>query len=82
MPESPTEPNKPEPPSTLSYAIAILVLGSSAGFTLYTKRAGSMLRAMKQVEENQLKRNPKKVGPPTKEQWEKLRPRIDKDEFF
>jgi hypothetical protein len=73
---------KPEGPTALQLTIAALILGTSAGFTMYTRRAGSMLQAMKQVEKNQLQRNPPKAGPPTKEQWEKLRPRIDKDDFF
>jgi hypothetical protein len=71
-----------EGPTALQLGIAVLILGTSAGFTLYTKKADSMLRRMNQVTENQLRRNPPKFGPPTKEQWERLRPRIDKDEFF
>ena len=59
-----------------------VVLGSSAGFTLYTKKANGMLQAMKQVEKNRLKRNPPKIGPPTKEEWEKMRPRFEKGDWF
>jgi len=63
--------------------IAVLVLGTSAGFTLYTRKAGSMLQRFEQVTENQLRhRGRPKFGPQTKEQWDKTRPRIDKDEFF
>lgn len=69
-------------PTGLQLAIAVIVLGSSAGFTLYTRKAGSMLKAMETIKGNQLRNRPPKVGPPTKNEWEKLRPRIDKDEFF
>jgi len=39
---------------------------------------------MEQVTQNQLKRQgPKKEGPLTKDQWDKVRPRFDdKDDFF
>lgn len=69
-------------PSALSWAIAILVLGSSAGFTLYTKKTGSMLSRMKHMEKVRLERHPPKQGPPTQKEYEKMKPRIDKDEFF
>lgn len=68
--------------TALQWGIMIVVLGSSAGFTLYTKKTGSMLRQMEQISQNQLRNRPPKTGPPTKEEWEKMRPRIDKDEFF
>mmetsp|Transcript_7208 Transcript_7208/g.9362 ORF Transcript_7208/g.9362 Transcript_7208/m.9362 type:complete len:89 (-) Transcript_7208:385-651(-) len=62
-------------PSTLSFVIAAIVLGSSAGMTLYTRKSGAMLSRMKQVTDNEMRRNPPKFGPPTKAEWEKLRPR-------
>lgn len=75
-------PQAPEGPSTLSYAIGLAILGTSAGFTLYTRKTGGMLRAMEQVEKNQLRRKPPKVGPVTKTEYEKMKPRIDKDDLF
>ena len=77
--------NKPDDdsgPTALQLGIAIVILGTSAGFTLYTKRAGAMLRGMEKMQETQLRKHPPRIGPHTKEEWEKLRPRIDKDEFF
>ena len=71
-----------EGPTALQLGIAALVLGSSAGFTLYTKKVGSMLKTMNKVTENQLRNHPPKYGPPTKLEWDKLKPRIDKDEFY
>lgn len=68
--------------SALQFAIMAVVLGSSAGMTLYTKRSNSMLQTMNQITKNQLARNPPKFGPPTKKEWEKLRPRFEKDDFF
>jgi hypothetical protein len=41
-----------------------------------------MLRGLKTMEEGRLKRNPPKIGPQTKEMWDKTRPRFDKDEFI
>ena len=76
----------PKPETTaLQWGIMILVLGSSAGMVLYTKRTGSMLRSINTISEKQLyinKADLYKFGPPTKQEAEKMRPRIDKDEFF
>ena len=69
-------------PSALALPLFLVVLASSAGFTMYTKRAGSMLQGMERINQNVLRNHPPKHGPPTKAQYEKLRPRIDKDEFF
>jgi hypothetical protein len=55
-------------------------LAASAGFTMYTKRASSMLRTIEQVSEKQKLRNPPRIGPPTKEEWEKLRSRWTDDD--
>ena len=68
--------------SALQWGIMLVILGSSAGLTLYTKKTGSMLQTMKRMEEAQLRNHPPRIGPPTKQEYEKLRPRIDKDEFF
>lgn len=68
--------------TTLQWGIMLLVLGSSAGLTLYTKKTGSMLQGLKKMEETQLRKHPPRIGPQTKQEYEKLRPRIDKDEFF
>jgi hypothetical protein len=78
----PTKNQSGSEPSSLALPIFLVVLASSAGFTMYTRKAGSMLRSMEQVNQNVLKNHPPKYGPPSKEQYEKLRPRIDKDEFF
>lgn len=71
-----------ESPTGFQLGVAALVLGTSAGFLFYTKKTDSMLRTMNKITENQLRNRPPKAGPPTKEQWEKIKPRIDKDEFF
>jgi hypothetical protein len=72
----------PSSPTALQLGIAVLVLGSSAGFTLYTRKTGAMLRTMENITANQLRNRPPQYGPPNKAEWEKLKPRIDKDEFF
>jgi hypothetical protein len=82
---SPMKPDRPEA-TTLQLGIMILVLGSSAGMVFYTKRTGSMLRSVSKLSEQQLQINKvatkAKFGPATKIETEKMRPRIDKDEFF
>ena len=60
-------------PTGLSYAMAIFILGASAGMTMYTRRTGSMLSRMEEYTANQLKRNPPKYGPPTREEFEKMK---------
>ena len=72
----------PSSPTALQLGIAVIVLGSSAGFTMYTRKTGAMLRTMENITANQLRNRPPKYGPPSKAEWEKLKPRIDKDEFF
>ena len=59
------------------------MIGASAGLTLYTKKTKAMLDQMKRVEQNRQSRLPKKkLGPLTKDEWEKMRPRWnDKDDF-
>jgi hypothetical protein len=73
--------------NTKDNTIAMLVMGgmvlSAAGFAFYTKRTESMLRHLDRIAESQARRAPlRKPGPMTKEEWDKVRPRIDKDEFF
>lgn len=80
---SPALPNPPnEGPTALQLGIAAVVLATSAGFTLYSRKADAMLRRMEQITENQMRRSPPKFGPPTKLQSEKMRTRIDNDDFF
>jgi hypothetical protein len=62
-------------PTTLSYAMAIFVLGASAGMTMYTRRTGAMLSRIHQYEVAQKLRNPPKYGPPTKAEYEKMKVR-------
>jgi hypothetical protein len=71
-----------EGPSSFAYFVAFAILGTSAGFTLYTRKTGGMLRSIHYAEEMYAKQHPKKTGPLTKEEWDKVRPRFDKDEFI
>jgi hypothetical protein len=81
-PSAATTDYTPSSPTALQLGIAVLVLGSSAGFTFYTRKTGAMLRTMENITANQLRNRPPQYGPPSKAEWEKLKPRIDKDEFF
>jgi len=62
-------------PTALQIGAGLIIVGASAGLTLYTKKTQSILAQMKQVERNREIRMPKKYGPPTKQEWEKIRPR-------
>jgi len=62
--------------------MGMLILGASAGLTLYTKKTHSMLAQLKRAEQNKQMRLPKKMyGPPTKQEWEKLRSRWTEDDL-
>lgn len=49
-----------------------VMLGASAGFTLYTRKTSSMLKQMDKVKK--YRRFPTKYGPMTKAEWEKVKP--------
>lgn len=75
------------PSNASTNTVGMLIVGgmvlSTAGFALYTRRTESMLRQMNRVAEMQSRRvPPRKPGPMSKEEWDKVRPRIDKDDFF
>ena len=72
---------------TKNDTFAMMVVGglclSAAGLTMYTKRSGQMLKQMEQISKNKARRMPPpKIGPLTKKEWDKVRPRFDKDEFI
>mmetsp|Transcript_5601 Transcript_5601/g.7263 ORF Transcript_5601/g.7263 Transcript_5601/m.7263 type:complete len:99 (-) Transcript_5601:457-753(-) len=69
-------------PTLLQLSLGVLIVGASAGLTLYTKRTSSMLSTLNKMNQNAKIRNPPKYGPPTKAEWEKLKPRMSDDEFF
>mmetsp|Transcript_27576 Transcript_27576/g.26436 ORF Transcript_27576/g.26436 Transcript_27576/m.26436 type:complete len:96 (+) Transcript_27576:196-483(+) len=61
--------------------LGLMLVGASAGLTLYTKKTQSMLTQLKRVDKNRQMRQPKKkYGPPTQQQWEKMRPRWSDDD--
>ena len=63
-------------PTLFQLSLGILMIGASAGMTLYTKKTKAMLDQMKRVERNRQARLPKKrYGPLTREEWEKMRNR-------
>lgn len=64
-------------------AVGVAMMGAAAGLMLYTKKTDSMLATMKKVNQNQVaRRGPVKFGPPTRAEWDKMRTRFEKDEFF
>lgn len=83
MSTPPKKPSDDYTPTPLQIALGVLMVGASAGLTLYTKKTGHMLKQFEKVAENQAKRKgPPKFGPPTKKEWEKMRPRLDDDDLF
>lgn len=66
----------------LQLTFAAIILGASAGFTLYTKRTSTILHQMERASKNAVERKgPQKFGPRTKNEWEKLRNRWEKDDL-
>jgi hypothetical protein len=92
MSSSSSQPSKNEPVpqnsnnnnnnNMFSMIVVLGMVGAAAGFTMYTKRAGTMLKQMEQISKNKARRMPPpRVGPKTKEEWDKIRTRFDKDDF-
>jgi len=66
----------------LQFTFAAIILGTSAGLTLYTKRTSTILHQMERASKNATERKgPQKFGPRTKSEWEKLRNRWEKDDL-
>mmetsp|Transcript_13233 Transcript_13233/g.20431 ORF Transcript_13233/g.20431 Transcript_13233/m.20431 type:complete len:87 (+) Transcript_13233:152-412(+) len=66
----------------LQFTFAAIILGASAGLTLYTKRTSTILHQMERASKNATQRKgPQKFGPRTKSEWEKLRNRWEKDDL-
>ena len=69
--------------SIFGMVVMMGMIGTAAGFAMYTRRTNTLLNQMNQITKNQAKRMPAtKIGPPTKGEWDKIRPRFDKDEFI
>jgi len=60
--------------------IMFLGLGTSAGFVLYMKRSDMLFKRVKNI--RIMQSSPKKYGPMTKVEWEKVKPRWTKDDDF
>ena len=73
---------KQQDSNALGIAVVLGLIGAAASFTMYPKRAGSMIKQMNQIAAKKAKRTPpRKPGPMSKQEWDKVRPRIDKDDF-
>ena len=73
---------KQQDSNALGITVVLGLIGAAASFTMYPKRAGSMIKQMNQIAAKKAKRTPpRKPGPMSKQEWDKVRPRIDKDEF-
>ena len=69
--------------TTAQTGMVLLILGASAGMTLYARKTSSMLATFKGVKRNQNMRllSRMKHGPQTKEEFEKARPRFSEDDL-
>lgn len=66
----------------LQLGFAAIILGASAGLTLYTRRTSHMLNQLERASKNAAeRRGPPKFGPKTKLEWEKTRNRWEKDDL-
>ena len=63
-------------------ALAAVILGASAGLTLYTKKTQHVLNQLERASKNATQRKgPQKNGPKTKLEYEKTRNRWEKDDL-
>jgi hypothetical protein len=78
-----TQHETPTPTNIMSrgtqMGLFIVMLGASAGFVFYTKKTDSLI-----IQMNKLKSHgkPTPIGPMTKAEWEKWRPRHNDDDFW
>lgn len=65
----------------LQLALGAVLLGASAGLTLYTKRTGGMIAQLDRASRNAaVRQGPPKYGPKTKLEWERTRNRWESDD--
>lgn len=80
----PDEPKEAKESNNEMFPMIVMagMVAASAGFTMYTKRAGTMLKQMDQISKNKARRMPTpRIGPMTKQEWDMVRRRFDKDEL-
>ena len=80
----PTENNGASQPKSQTFGMLVVLgmVGTAAGFTMYTKRSSAMLKQLERIATRaEMRKPPRYIGPLTKEEWDKIRPRFDKDEF-
>ena len=78
---SPSQTDKSGGITPLQYGFAAIILGASAGLTLYTKKTSHVLNQLERASKNKLQRQPPKVGPKTIKEHEKKRNRWEKDDL-
>mmetsp|Transcript_29070 Transcript_29070/g.41636 ORF Transcript_29070/g.41636 Transcript_29070/m.41636 type:complete len:85 (+) Transcript_29070:128-382(+) len=84
MTTSKTNTNNDEQNKTpmLTYCFAGIILATAAGLTMYTKRTGQLFSQIERINANAAARKPKpKPGPLTREEWDKVRNRWEKDDI-
>ena len=80
---NPSETTESFAATPLQIGMGLMLVGASAGLTLYTKKTASILSHMDKMKKaKEVRMGPKKFGPPTKIEHDKLRPRMSDDELF
>jgi len=71
-----------EGPTPLQIGLGLIIVGASAGLTLYTKKTGQMLTQLKKADINKKQRLPKaKFGPTSRVQEDMMKNRWSKDDL-
>jgi hypothetical protein len=69
-------------PTAVQLGLGMLILGASAGLTLYTKKTQQLLSQFKRASDNKAIRLPKKKdGPMTKSEADKMKNRWTEDDL-
>ena len=76
------EKGQPKTITPLQYTMAAVILGASAGLTLYTRRTSQLMNQLNRATKNaQERKGPVKFGPKTKMEWERSRNRWEMDDI-
>mmetsp|Transcript_5346 Transcript_5346/g.8182 ORF Transcript_5346/g.8182 Transcript_5346/m.8182 type:complete len:89 (-) Transcript_5346:504-770(-) len=72
----------PYGPTPVQIGLGMLILGASAGLTLYTKKTQALLSQFKRASDNKAMRLPKKkFGPMTRSEADRVRSRWTEDDL-
>jgi hypothetical protein len=68
--------------TTFAMIIMVGLLGSSMGFSLYTRRTARILKQFERVAKNkEMRMPPTRIGPDNKKEWDKKKSRWEDDDW-